>query len=91
MAERVPREHSWHVAQLIPSRCVAGQTTTFRPAGVTQFVLWLAGSTQATGPAFNSASLSASASVFAERLTVKPAAFAARMARTFAALPYLCV
>ena len=45
------RWHSWHVAQLTSSRCVAGQITTGRPAGVVVLAVVVDGKTTTTGPA----------------------------------------
>jgi len=90
MHERSAREHRRHVAHETPSRCVAGQSTTLRPAGVWVFAVASCGNRTHTGPAPVSARASACARSFADRFTVNPRAFAARMRSRFSAL-CLCV
>jgi len=45
------RWHSWQLAHDTSSRCVAGQITTGRPAGVAVLLVCVDGSTTTTGPA----------------------------------------
>ena len=72
ITERLAREHSWQVAQVISSRCWAGHTIAFRPAGVSIVAGAFSGTTATTGPASRSASLSAWDKLLAERLIVNP-------------------
>src|SRR4029077_11513280 len=82
MVVRLGRAHSRQEAHVTSSRYVAGQVITLRPSGVvvSALVPSCASSTTTTGPTFNDASSSASASVSALRLTTNPLAFASATA-----------
>ena len=79
---RFARAHSRQEAHVTSSRYVAGQVITLRPSGVvvSALVPSCASKTTTTGPTFNAASVSASASVSALRLTTNPLVFASAIA-----------
>jgi hypothetical protein len=75
-----------HVRHWIDGSRALGQIATVRPAGVRVGRRWSWGNRTATGPAAWSARVSAWARVSALRFTVKPLAFALRIAARLAAV-----